>query len=671
MIPLVLRHVDYLLFAAGTLLLFGGIHRWLWRGRLAGALPGLLWLLVLAVLGSGWIFVDAAVQSEERQMQQMAEGYAPTYSAEIGPMGHQEITPQTSPDNPRYWRMAAAIKRWVAANPPVGEIFTLRKLADGQFARIVDANQGSGPNGKPAPIGAIYEGDLVPLVEKALAGESAFLRTTDRVSAAAPIRDFRGGAEAALIVNFNPAVWNSTARRTRLIAIGILAAIMFIIACGSGLLAYKSSERESHSRLAEQDGMRREKERLEMLVAGIDGIVWEVDAASAEFTFVSSRCEEILGYPAQRWMTEKDLWDAKLHPDDQWARDHFKQMVADKVPYSFEYRMIAADERMVWIRESGTVTLDSSGAPVWVRGVFYDITEKKRTSEDLDRANAKLVDSSRHAGMAEVATGVLHNVGNVLNSVNISGSVIGERLRNSKSIELSKVAGLLTLQAADFAGFVARDPRGPHIPELISRVADALQAEHADLLEEVESITKNISHIKEIVSMQQGFAKGEGIVEAFDLQTLVDDAIKINSMSLARHRITVVQAFNDVPRVRVDKHLVLQILVNLLRNAKQAIEGTDRVERRIVVKIQGSGENMVRVSVQDSGSGIAAENLTRIFSHGFTTKKTGHGFGLHSSALAATGMGGSLSAHSDGPGTGATFTLELPVFNAQPEAVAA
>ena len=137
------------------------------------------------------------------------------------------------------------------------------------------------------------------------------------------------------------------------------------------------------------------------------------------------------------------------------------------------------------------------------------------------------------------------------------------------------------------------------------------------------------------------------------------------------HPLSVVQAYEDVPRVLVDKHLVLQILVNLLRNAQQAIVDSGREERRIVVKIRSQGGDFVKVAVQDTGSGIAAENLTRIFSHGFTTKKTGHGFGLHSSALAATGMGGALSAHSDGPGTGATFSLDLPIFNPMPAAAAA
>jgi PAS domain S-box-containing protein len=428
-----------------------------------------------------------------------------------------------------------------------------------------------------------------------------------------------------------------------------------------GLLLWYRRERRGGTVGGGREEMLVEKHKLETLINSIDGVVWEADALTFEFSFVSQQCESLLGFPRKDWTTVRAFWKTRLHAEDHWAGDDRTRMVADKLPYSYEYRMIAADGHTVWIRESAAVVLDSAGEPLLVRGVFRDITTQRCAAEELERANAKLVDSSRHAGMAEVATGVLHNVGNVLNSLNISGSVISERLRGSKVIELGKVAGLLTLQKADFAGFVVRDPRGPHIPEMISCLADALRAEHRDLLEEVESITRNISHIKEIVSMQQGFAKGAGLVEPLVIQTLVDDAIKINAGHLTQHRISVVQAFEEVPEVLADKHLVLQILVNLLRNAQQAIDESGREERRIVVKIQKNGGDFVRVAVQDSGNGVAAENLTRIFSHGYTTKKTGHGFGLHSGALAAAKMGGSLKAHSEGPGTGATFVLELPI----------
>lgn len=675
---------DYLVFAAGALLLFGFLHSRLWRGRGTGAVSLVTWLLVLGVLGSGWYFVRESGRREQLRMQRMVEGYAPTYAQELGRMGHDQITLETSPDDPRYWQMIAAEKRWLAANRSINDIYTFRKLRDGRVALIVDSETDydrdgrfDGEREKRTPIGEIYDGDLAGVIDAVLAGQSVFqdTPTTDRwgtwVSVAVPMRNFRGDVEAALGVDFDAAAWVAAIRHARLTTIGYLAALLLVIAVSRSLLAYQFTTRELELRLREQKATSTEKQRLETLVNSIEGIVWEADARTFRFNFVSQQSERLLGYKPEQWTADENFWRHKLLPGDQWACEHRARMVAGKMPYSYEYRMVAADGRTVWIRESAAVLPDGAGEPLLIRGVFYDITAHKRATEELEQANAALVDSSRYAGMAEVATGVLHNVGNVLNSVNVSGNVISERLRASKSIELSKVAGLLTLQAADFAGFVARDPRGPHIPELISRVAEALQAEHAELLEEVDAITRNIGHIKEIVSMQQGFAKGQGIVEPLAIQTLVDDAIKINSVSLARHRIAVVQAFEEVPEVLVDKHLVLQILVNLLRNAKQAIEGSGREERRIVVKIQRNGEEFVKVTVQDSGSGIAPENLTRIFSHGFTTKKTGHGFGLHSSALAATGMGGSLSAHSDGPGTGATFSLDLPICHPMPAAVAA
>jgi PAS domain S-box-containing protein len=678
-----LSHLDYVILAAGAVVVFAGLHRWLWRGRARGVVVPVMWMIVLTVLGSGWFLVEGAAQRERDRLRQMVEGYAPTYAQELGRIGHQEITLKTSPDDPKYWRMIEAEKRWLKVNPAINDIYTLRKLPDGRVALIVDSETDYDRDGKfegereqRPKIGEVYDGDLAQVMDAVLAGQTVFQDTpaTDRwgtwVSALVPIRDFKGDVEAVLGVDFDATRWVAAIQNARLTTIGYLAIFLLIVAGGSALLMHQIATRDLQRQLREQEGVRGEKQRFETLVNSVDGIVWEADAQTFRFRFVSRQSERLLGYTPEHWLASENFWCEKLHPDDQWAIADRTRRVAEKASYACEYRMLAADGRTVWIRESAAVTPDSDGQPLVVQGVFYDITAQKRAAEELERANSSLVDSSRFAGMAEVATGVLHNVGNVLNSVNVSGNVISDRLRGSKVIELGKVAGLLTLQAADFAGFVARDPRGPHIPELISRVAEALRAEHAELLEEVDSITRNIAHIKEIVSMQQGFAKGHGIVEELDVQAVVDDAIKINSTALTRHRITVVQAFEEVPRVLVDKHLVLQILVNLLRNAKQAIESSGRDERRVVVKIQGNGEEFVKIAVQDSGAGIAPENLTRIFSHGFTTKKDGHGFGLHSSALAATGMGGALSAHSDGPGTGAIFTLDLPVARAGTAAVA-
>ncbi len=118
---------------------------------------------------------------------------------------------------------------------------------------------------------------------------------------------------------------------------------------------------------------------------------------------------------------------------------------------------------------------------------------------------------------------------------------------------------------------------------------------------------------------------------------------------------------SPVPQVTVDKHKALQILVNLLRNAKHAMDEFETSEKRLTLRIRQQDDSIVALSVIDTGCGIPPENLTRIFSHGFTTRRDGHGFGLHSAALAAQQMGGRLLAHSDGPGRGATFTFELPL----------
>jgi C4-dicarboxylate-specific signal transduction histidine kinase len=176
----------------------------------------------------------------------------------------------------------------------------------------------------------------------------------------------------------------------------------------------------------------------------------------------------------------------------------------------------------------------------------------------------------------------------------------------------------------------------------------------------MESVGKNVEHIKEIVAMQQNFAKVSGVYENLSAASLVEDALRINSAAFERHRIQVLREFDEAtPPVSLDRHRVLQILINLISNAKYAMDAQPSDEKRLVIRI-GASPDRVKISIGDNGVGIAPENLVKIFTHGFTTKKDGHGFGLHSCANAAKEMGGSLTAHSGGLGQGATFILELP-----------
>jgi PAS domain S-box-containing protein len=318
------------------------------------------------------------------------------------------------------------------------------------------------------------------------------------------------------------------------------------------------------------------------------------------------------------------------------------------------------DGQESWVLTTKMALRDRQGQIMGTFGVSRDITELKRAEAKLEATHKQLLDASRHAGMAEVATGVLHNVGNVLNSVNVSTTLIGDTVRRSKISSLPKVVALLQEHTADLGSFITADPRGRQLPGFIIQLSNHLVAEQQSLTHEVESLKKNVEHIRDIVSMQQSYAKMAGLTEMVSVQELVDDALRINAGALVRHDIQVERDFKETPPIATEKHKVLQILVNLIRNAKYACDEGRATDKRLALRVW-NGDGKIHISVEDNGIGIPAENLTRIFGHGFTTRKEGHGFGLHSAALAAREMGGSLTARSEGPGCGATFTLELPV----------
>jgi len=288
---------------------------------------------------------------------------------------------------------------------------------------------------------------------------------------------------------------------------------------------------------------------------------------------------------------------------------------------------------------------------------------------ELQAAHNRLLAAARQAGMAEIATNVLHNVGNVLNSVNVSAGLLSTRLGTSKVKGLARAVRLLDEHAGDLGAFLADDARGRLLPTYLRELAQALESEHVAMAEELGALAKSVDHIKEIVATQQSYAGTARVVEWLDFDALVDDALRLNAGALTRHKVDVVKHVAALPVLPLDRHRLLQILVNLISNAKHAMDGrTDEVKPCITLSAGLAGE-LLRITITDNGEGIAAENLTRIFSHGFTTRKNGHGFGLHSCVLAAQEMGGSLRAHSAGPGQGATFTLDLPV--AAGEAVSA
>ncbi|HCS41671.1 MAG TPA: histidine kinase [Pseudomonas sp.] len=289
-----------------------------------------------------------------------------------------------------------------------------------------------------------------------------------------------------------------------------------------------------------------------------------------------------------------------------------------------------------------------------------ELRVEERTRE-LKDTQSELLDTARQAGMAEIATNVLHNVGNVLNSVNISADLVTRKLRSSKAQGLGKAMQLINAHPGDLGTFLTQDEKGKLLPGYLNQLVDAIALEQQGMTEELAQLSKSVDHIKDIVATQQSYAGANSLMEPLHISELLEDALRMNSGALTRHHVMVVKEYSEVPQVMGDKHRLLLILINLISNAKYAMSDLSNRPRQMTLGVKIVDDSLLQISVKDDGEGIAEENMTRIFAHGFTTRKEGHGFGLHSCALAAIEMNGHLTAQSDGPGKGALFTLQIPL----------
>ncbi|KDN96935.1 DAHL domain-containing protein [Pseudomonas donghuensis] len=292
------------------------------------------------------------------------------------------------------------------------------------------------------------------------------------------------------------------------------------------------------------------------------------------------------------------------------------------------------------------------------------VEERTRQLKDTQ---SELLDTARQAGMAEIATNVLHNVGNVLNSVNISADLVTRKLRTSKALGLGKAMQLINEHPDDLGRFLSEDAKGKMLPGYLNQLVEAISLEQKEMADELTQLSKSVDHIKDIVATQQSYAGASTLLEPLEVSTLLEDALRMNAGALTRHHVTVLKEYDEVPRIMGDKHRLLLILINLISNAKYAMSDVCNHARNMTLGVKRLDDDTLQISVTDEGEGIAPENITRIFAHGFTTRKEGHGFGLHSCALAAVEMNGHLLAYSDGPGKGARFVLQIPLIIAEGE----
>jgi PAS domain S-box-containing protein len=405
--------------------------------------------------------------------------------------------------------------------------------------------------------------------------------------------------------------------------------------------------------------IRTSESRLISLIESTENIVCSIDTQGQLLTANSALSRWFL----RRFGEAPLLGQGFLGPMPPEMRERWRERFAQ----AFTGQLVRFEDESVL--QGAPVTLDVSLNPIFEEGrqvtgltlFAEDITARRQAELHLREMHRALLDVSRQAGMAEIATGVLHNVGNTLNSVNISVGLVAAGLRNLRLEGLDKAADLLRAHSADAGAFLTTDPRGQKLPGYLSALAEQLAAERAALLEEAKALAEGVEHIKSIVSMQQEHARPSRLVEQLSVPQLIDEALSLHLTAFERLGIQVQREYAEVPPLLVDRHRLLQILLQLLNNARQALLEVERPDKRVTLGVRPGSPGWLCVEVTDNGVGIPAENLPLLFSQGFTTKQSGHGFGLHLSALAAADMKGRLTCTWTQRGEGTTFVLELPV----------
>ena len=325
-----------------------------------------------------------------------------------------------------------------------------------------------------------------------------------------------------------------------------------------------------------------------------------------------------------------------------------------------ESSFLTSEGRLIPISVSGSMIQDEQGKFQGLVCVAQDITERKRMEDEKLQLHEKLLDTSRQLGMAEVASDVLHNVGNVLNSINVSIGVVADLLKNSMVGDVGRISQLFQKHGEDLGSFFSTNPKGKQIPAYLEKLAGQLVEEQRAAIVELERLRENANHAQQCVASHQDLAKVRGITEPIVVAELMEEAIAANQAFLGATKIDVVREFEEIPLLIIDKRQVLEVMIDVLHNACQAMTSVSVKQLTVRAKIIPGPPDSVCLEVQDSGVGIASEDLIKIFGQGSTSKDGTRGMSLHNGALVAKNLGGALRAHSEGIGHGATFSLELP-----------
>jgi len=441
-----------------------------------------------------------------------------------------------------------------------------------------------------------------------------------------------------------------------LVALGILGLTLITAVYDSHLL---SQTRKDAQRLEQVNAALQNGKNLLALATRAAGISsWELDIATRSTLWTENEIESLraAGIDTQR---QPNAILEFTHPADRSIMfDAINAAVAKrKEVCDFRFRVVTPAGESVHLESHARIFCDVHGVPVRILGVSWDVTHQVLDEERRQELQLQLRDASRDAGMAEVATGVLHSVGNVLNSLGVSAALMQTQLRDSRVVNVQRTAALLNEQGGRAGQFLDEDERGKQLPTYLAQLGEYLSAENQRLQTEAAAIAAHVGHIRTIVAAQQTYARRGGVTEAVDVAELLDNAVAIHFADMTD--VSIRREYEPLEPLTLDRHKLIQILGNLLSNARHALKAMSSGPRKLTLRIHRES-GFVAIEVLDSGVGIQQEVLHRLFEFGFTTKKDGHGFGLHTSAILAKELEGELAGFSDGAGEGARFILRLP-----------
>jgi signal transduction histidine kinase len=295
-----------------------------------------------------------------------------------------------------------------------------------------------------------------------------------------------------------------------------------------------------------------------------------------------------------------------------------------------------------------------------ISGISMDITKRKYAEQEINTLHQELVDAARIAGQADVIVSILHNIGNVLNSVGISVNTLLERSSGSVIKQYIATAELLRDNQSNLNEYLLTNPKGKIIPQYLIKLSDVAKEEYEANNREMTVLSKHVGHIRDIISSQQKYSKGYNILSQVNLKEVIELSLQVIATSIDKYNIKIIKDYEDSGLIFSDKTKIMQIVVNLLSNAKDAlVKNKLQQSPEIAIQLNTTSDAKICITIKDNGVGIKKEDLPKIFSFGFTTKPSGHGFGLHSASVAAKELGGDLEVFSQGEGFGATFVLVL------------